>query len=151
MGPIWGRQDPGGPHVGPMNFAIWDPFTIGSFFFNVISISRVVHSKSNIFVCIFGSTTNTKSILWLLMAWCFSTRSSVATVLITHPCISSCSWINRWHIRLPDTSTSHLQTLEPSMITSMIILGHQMPMSQFTWTFLQNNSVCKELTSDAQS
>ena len=24
MGPIWGRQDPGGPHVDPMNFAIWD-------------------------------------------------------------------------------------------------------------------------------
>ena len=23
VGPIWGRQDPGGPHVGPMNFAIW--------------------------------------------------------------------------------------------------------------------------------
>ena len=23
MGPIWGRQDPGGPHVGPMNFIIW--------------------------------------------------------------------------------------------------------------------------------
>ena len=22
MGPIWGWQDPGGPHVGPMNFAI---------------------------------------------------------------------------------------------------------------------------------
>ena len=26
MGPIWGRQDPGGPHVGPMNFAIWECF-----------------------------------------------------------------------------------------------------------------------------
>ena len=24
MGPIWGRQDPDGPHVGPMNLAIWD-------------------------------------------------------------------------------------------------------------------------------
>ena len=24
MGPIWGPQDPGGPHVGPMNFAIWE-------------------------------------------------------------------------------------------------------------------------------
>ena len=24
MGPIWGRQDPGGPHVGPMTFAICD-------------------------------------------------------------------------------------------------------------------------------
>ena len=23
--PIWGRQDPGGPHVGPMNFVIWGP------------------------------------------------------------------------------------------------------------------------------
>ena len=23
MGPIWGWQDPGGPHVCPMNFAIW--------------------------------------------------------------------------------------------------------------------------------
>ena len=23
MGPIWGRQDPGGPHVDPMNFALW--------------------------------------------------------------------------------------------------------------------------------
>ena len=24
MGPIWGRQGPGGPYVDPMNFAIWD-------------------------------------------------------------------------------------------------------------------------------
>ena len=24
MGPIWGRQEPGGPQVGPRNFAIWD-------------------------------------------------------------------------------------------------------------------------------
>ena len=23
MGPIWGQQDPGWPHVRPMNFAIW--------------------------------------------------------------------------------------------------------------------------------
>ena len=23
MGPAWGWQDPGGPHNGPMNFAIW--------------------------------------------------------------------------------------------------------------------------------
>ena len=24
MGTIWGRQHPGEPHVGPVNFAIWD-------------------------------------------------------------------------------------------------------------------------------
>ena len=23
MGPTWGRQDPGGPHVGPMSLVIW--------------------------------------------------------------------------------------------------------------------------------
>ena len=23
MGPIWGRHDPGGPHVGPVNLAVW--------------------------------------------------------------------------------------------------------------------------------
>ena len=24
MEPTWGQQDPGGPHVCPMNFAIWE-------------------------------------------------------------------------------------------------------------------------------
>ena len=49
MGPIWGRQDPGGPHVGPMNFAIWvclilkplvelGPISWTIFFFIVIQI-----------------------------------------------------------------------------------------------------------------
>ena len=28
MGPIWGRQDPGAPHVGPRNFATWVIFWI---------------------------------------------------------------------------------------------------------------------------
>ena len=28
MGPIWGRQDLGGPHVGPMNFAIWEAMSL---------------------------------------------------------------------------------------------------------------------------
>ena len=32
--------------------------------------------------------------LWVLMAWCFSTSASVATVLSTHPCDSSCLWVN---------------------------------------------------------
>ena len=28
IGPTWGRQDPGGLHVGPMNLAIWGTFNI---------------------------------------------------------------------------------------------------------------------------
>ena len=31
MGPTWGRQDPGGPHVGHLNLAIWD--SIAPFWF----------------------------------------------------------------------------------------------------------------------
>ena len=36
MGPIWGRQDPDGPHVGPMNFAIW-----------VVNGDRHIHVQSD--------------------------------------------------------------------------------------------------------
>ena len=31
MGPIWGRQDPGGPHVVAMNFAIWGQLDLDIF------------------------------------------------------------------------------------------------------------------------
>ena len=37
MGPIWGRQDPGGPHVGPMNFAMWDNYTIIGFTVSLVT------------------------------------------------------------------------------------------------------------------
>ena len=33
MGHILGRQDPDGPHVGPMNLAIWDLYTNAPIFF----------------------------------------------------------------------------------------------------------------------
>ena len=36
MGPIWGRQDPGGPHVGPMNFAIWAAIEVRTWINNCI-------------------------------------------------------------------------------------------------------------------
>ena len=34
MGPIWDRQDPGGPHAGPMKFVIWEH--IWQVFFTVV-------------------------------------------------------------------------------------------------------------------
>ena len=37
---------------------------------------------------------NILSALWILMAWSFSARASVVTVLSMHPCISSCLWVN---------------------------------------------------------
>ena len=37
MWPIWGRQDPGGPHAGPMNFAIWICFSFQEWHIFLIS------------------------------------------------------------------------------------------------------------------
>ena len=50
MGPIWGRQDPGGPHVGPMNFAMWD-CTLkmsgsNSEYFQVLAVLEVVSTTA---------------------------------------------------------------------------------------------------------
>ena len=39
MGPIWGRQDPGGPHVDPMNLAIWVCIDGGN---NLVSVPYMV-------------------------------------------------------------------------------------------------------------
>ena len=40
MGPIWGRQDPDGPHVGPMNLAIWvwSPIVVDTWYQGAFSI-----------------------------------------------------------------------------------------------------------------
>ena len=56
MGPIWGRQDPGRPHVGPMNFAIyltWDQWiyvyfkiTNGRFCAVIWAVLSSVHDTS---------------------------------------------------------------------------------------------------------
>ena len=35
MGTIWSRQDPGGPHFGPINLAIWVPSIYIMFLTNV--------------------------------------------------------------------------------------------------------------------
>ena len=40
MGPIWGRPDPGGTHIGPMNFAIWDGSRIEVISYTTGSVSE---------------------------------------------------------------------------------------------------------------
>ena len=41
MGPIWDRQDPGGLHVGPMNFAIWGAIYWGEHQFEILAITKL--------------------------------------------------------------------------------------------------------------
>ena len=78
MGPIWGRQDPGGPHVGPMNFAIWEgkPMYVSHFqmIFHLKKFkSRVTHSLFDISMEItqfwFVKIVNKISVLTWIMAW----------------------------------------------------------------------------------
>ena len=48
MGPIWGRQDPGGPHAGHMNLAIWPAMWQGldiMFFVPLIKINTFARLK----------------------------------------------------------------------------------------------------------
>ena len=45
MGPIWGRQDPGGPHVGPMNLTIWVPFPCWVEGIHVWASRHIVYQK----------------------------------------------------------------------------------------------------------
>ena len=47
MGPIWGRQDPGGLHVGPMNFAIWLVYTLPS---DVLLLGSQDHQQDKKFI-----------------------------------------------------------------------------------------------------
>ena len=50
-------------------------------------------------------TMNIQSALWILMARCFSTRASVATVLSIHLCISNCLWVKQYEVTEPHKSS----------------------------------------------
>ena len=71
------------------------PFDNWIFLFqNVIFLFKNIHCLFYIPHWKWSTITNTQSALWLLMAWCFSTRPSVDTVLIIHPSVSSGLWVN---------------------------------------------------------
>ena len=87
MGPIWGRQDPGGPHVGPMNFAIWkpkDPFYLHGL--TVISawISGHIHNK--VWDEITYPSPNVNSCTIEVWEWKTNLILHSTGHVITHPC-----------------------------------------------------------------
>ena len=64
MGPIWGRQDPGGPHVGPMNFVLWDP---------ILCFSEYDASNDQLGFSVYVSLWYPRQSLWLpdrFHNWC---------------------------------------------------------------------------------
>ena len=50
MGPIWGRQDPDGTHVGPINVAIWDVYVEDELVsFDLLNLAKYATIKSKIY------------------------------------------------------------------------------------------------------
>ena len=87
-GPVWGWPDPGGPHVGPMKFSIWDA-------------SRT-HAESSLLsiLCVFwdhvrmryGQLTHlTWYICHRIQLWQFCPRRNFNTILVTN-CHDFGSW-----------------------------------------------------------
>ena len=60
MGPSWGWQDPAGPHVGPMNFDIWE---IMEYIYRADCCYKVTQSLIG-WVKNLESTLHTSSLLW---------------------------------------------------------------------------------------
>ena len=57
------------------------------FFQSLISFTNAVCHRFNIFLRKWLNMMHVCSALWVLMVWHFSTRTSVATVLSTYPCV----------------------------------------------------------------
>ena len=59
-----------------------------------------------------------RSALWILMAWCFSTRASVITVLTKPPCVSRCLTVREFVIYHNDVINSIFW--QTAMVTDVI-------------------------------
>ena len=58
-----------------------------------IFLASAINHSTGIFVWNWSVTISNESALWVLMVCCFSTRASVATVLVASPCVSSYLWV----------------------------------------------------------
>ena len=106
------------------------------FFQNMILFYNIFHVANAILV---WNWSDIFSVLLLLMAWCFSTRAAVATVLIMLPCLSSRLWVNQYHscyyheeirdARSPGISSHGIAILSLDycgLNTTMLFKGHFM-------------------------
>ena len=67
MGPIWGRQDPGGPHVGPKNFAIWDGLISGVILLAAYVIYKGMYGDGRIWFLNLDKTSMFDGILFVTL------------------------------------------------------------------------------------
>ena len=74
-GPIWGRQDPGGPHVGPKNIAIWvySGWTVWwwNLYCNICysNLTHHAHSKTKTISCVMATLLHWHMPNLVLIVW----------------------------------------------------------------------------------
>ena len=87
MGSTWGRQDPGGPHDGPMNFAIWegsleDAWLLAErseivLYCKAVSSVALTHSGPTTHTCVREQSPFVHMMVWRrigtkpLLRWCY--------------------------------------------------------------------------------
>ena len=70
---------------------------------NVILFSQFVHYKCKSLVWNLSNTTDISSALWLLISWCFSTRTPVTTIASPKDFLNSPVFGHHWARRWPST------------------------------------------------
>ena len=85
MGPTWGRQDPGGPHVGPMNFAIWFGF---HGFHRVAQFIKIVQISLTLYISLWMDDTTLVVYTSHISLWkIFSQLTPVISNKLKHICM----------------------------------------------------------------
>ena len=67
MGPIWGRQDPGGPHVGHMNFAIWELVHLMHFCGHHVCHQRFTSTLTQVKACCLTTRSHYLNQCWFII------------------------------------------------------------------------------------
>ena len=110
VGPIWGRQVPGGPHVGPMNFAIWWHITASQLVNKYVTVGFLWSSFAKygfefftFFMNIDGNVLNATNQSW----WSFFFKMMITDILTHYPKIYRSYSAKWWSIffKMPITDT----------------------------------------------
>ena len=148
MGPIWGRQDPGGPHVGPMNFVIWVigrrqgqwSLSVGHLEANVSGILNIIQTFSE------HALENVVGKLATISFW----LQCVKPWVIFHWMVEEkkCAWFIKlrlafhWMITSTDVTYRHMRNIAYGMINERGSFEPMLHDDVISWKRLTSLAIC---------
>ena len=100
MGPIWDWQGPGGPHVGPMNFAIW-----ANVMHTRVSYAMSIVMKTSCVIMWKYSTCHNKNIVCQKFPYLFITQKYTNSSSYNNPKIFWNNMVNTFYTALIPVAT----------------------------------------------